>query len=117
MPHPRLRTRLVALAGAALLCALAAGMVGVRTAQAATGVKYGLTDDAWLLNGPGTLDDRLGTLDTLGVGVVRFTLRWDQIAHAQPASPASPSDSAYDWADQARCSTGCGRTGSTSCSS
>jgi hypothetical protein len=66
-------------------------------ASAASSVKYGLTDDAWLLNGSGTLESRLTRLDTLGVGVVRYTLHWDQIASSQPASPTDPADPAYDW--------------------
>jgi hypothetical protein len=66
-------------------------------ASAAPGVKFGLTDDAWLVNGPGTLDSRLAKLDVLGVRVVRFTLRWDQVARTRPTAPTDPSDAAYDW--------------------
>ena len=66
-------------------------------ASAATGVRYGLTDDAWLASGPGTVDERVTTLAGLGVRVVRYTLRWDQIATAQPTTPADPQDTAYDW--------------------
>ena len=60
-------------------------------ASAATGIAYGLTDDAWLANGPGTVEDRVTTLDGLGVQVVRFTLRWDQIAPTEPANPERPA--------------------------
>jgi hypothetical protein len=49
------------------------------------------------VSGPGTLDSRLSKLDVLGVRVVRFTLRWDQVAPTQPATPADPADPAYDW--------------------
>jgi hypothetical protein len=66
-------------------------------ASGAPGVKFGLTDDAWLVGGPGTLESRLTTLDTLGVRVVRFSLRWDQIARARPVTPTDPTDPAYDW--------------------
>ena len=45
----------------------------------------GIQDDAWLRWGPGTLDERLTTLDGLGVGTVRFTLVWGEIAQAKPA--------------------------------
>jgi hypothetical protein len=45
--------------------------------------------------GPGALETRLATLHGLGVGVVRFTLRWDQVAARKPASPRSPA--AYNW--------------------
>jgi hypothetical protein len=86
----RLRVPLVL---AAILLTLAAAP----HASAAPGVKFGLTDDAWLLNGPGTLDQRLAKLDVLGVRVVRFTIRWDQVAHTQPTVPSDPTDAAYDW--------------------
>ena len=45
--------------------------------------------------GPGTLAQRLTTLENLGVGVVRFTLRWDQVAKQKPANPRRAS--AYEW--------------------
>lgn len=86
---------------ACLATTLAAGLLlalaTAPRASAATGVKYGLTDDAWLLNGPGTLESRLTRLDTLGASVVRFTLHWDQIAGSEPTSPTDPADPAYDW--------------------
>ncbi len=65
--------------------------------SAAPGVKYGLTDDAWLVHSSGSLESRLAKLDTIGVTVVRFTLRWDQIASTRPTTPADPTDTAYDW--------------------
>ena len=89
-------------AGPAAFAALAATLlIGLATAPRATaapGVKYGLTDDAWLLNGSGTLESRLARLDALGVRITRFTLHWDQIAVSRPDSPTDPSDPAYDWA-------------------
>jgi hypothetical protein len=81
-----------------LLAAIVLTLAAAPHASAASGVKFGLTDDAWLTNGSGTLDQRLAKLDTLGVRVVRFTLRWDQIAHTKPTVPADPTDAAYDWA-------------------
>ena len=86
-----MRRMLLLLATLGLLLAVA------QPATAAPGVKFGLTDDAWLVSGPGTLDSRLAKLDVLGVRIVRFTLRWDQIARTQPTTPADPSDAAYDW--------------------
>ncbi len=80
-----------------ILAALALTLAAAEHASAAPGVKFGLTDDAWLVSGPGTLDSRVATLDVLGVRVVRFTLRWDQIAATQPAAPTDPADPAYDW--------------------
>jgi len=79
--------------GATVLVALA--LCVAAPAEASRGAEFGIQDDAWLMYGPGTLADRLTTLENLGVGVVRFTLRWDQVAAQKPASPRSPS--AYDW--------------------
>jgi hypothetical protein len=87
-----LRFALVAASSLALGTVLLPGSAG-----AATGVKYGMTDDAWLQSGPGTLESRLGRLDTLGVQVVRFTLNWNKIAATRPLDAADPEDSAYDW--------------------
>jgi hypothetical protein len=80
-----------------LLAAIVLTLAAAPHASAAPGVKFGLTDDAWLTSGSGTLDQRLAKLDTLGVGVVRYTLRWDQIAHTRPTVPADPTDAAYNW--------------------
>src|SRR5947199_3478949 len=79
-----------------LVCTLVTLLAPSRAA-AAPGVKFGLTDDAWLVSGQGSLSSRLERLDTLGVRVVRFTLRRDQIARSRPAAPTDPSDTAYDW--------------------
>jgi hypothetical protein len=87
-----MRTIFVTLAAFAVMCVSLPG-----AASAAPGIAYGLTDDAWLANGPGTVDDRVTTLAGLGVKVVRFTVRWDQVAPAEPADPANPQDPAYDW--------------------
>ena len=83
-----------------LLVTLVACLVALAAAQQATaapGVKYGLTDDAWLSNGPGTLDARVAKLQSLGVRVVRFTVHWDQVARTKPTTPVDPTDTAYDW--------------------
>jgi hypothetical protein len=82
---------LAALAAAAAVCATA------QAAAAAPGVRYGLTDDAWLAHGPGTVDARVATLERLGVQVVRFSLRWDEAAPTAPTTPSDPEDAAYDW--------------------
>lgn len=81
----------------ALLASLAVALAGAGRATAAPGVEYGLTDDAWLADGPGTLDDRVATLAGIGVSVVRFTLHWNEIAGTRPATPTDPQDPAYDW--------------------
>jgi hypothetical protein len=57
-------------------------------AEASPNVRYGVQDDAWLAAGPGTLDDRIAELRTLGVDVYRFTLRWDQVERR---------NNVYDW--------------------
>jgi hypothetical protein len=92
IPVPRLVAIALAAAGAALLLAASAPR-----AAAAPNVQYGLTDDAWLAHGPGSVDDRVATLSHIGVQVVRFTLHWDQIAASRPVDPTDPADPAYDW--------------------
>src|SRR4051794_5086120 len=79
--------------GAAIVAAFA--LLAAAPASASPGAQYGIQDDAWLLYGPGTLSDRLTTLDDLGVGIVRFTLRFDQVGARKPASARSPG--AYGW--------------------
>ena len=69
--------------------------VAALPAEASTGAQFGVQDDAWLMYGPGTLSQRLTTLDNLGVGIVRVTLRFDQVARTKPASARNPDD--YDW--------------------
>jgi hypothetical protein len=72
-------------------------LLAVASAVASPGARYGIQDDAWLLYGPDTLDARVSTLQGLGVGLVRVTVRWDQVATAKPATPRDPADAAYDW--------------------
>jgi hypothetical protein len=83
----------------AVLAALAAvtALVVPATAQASRSIQYGIQDDAWLAYGPGSLEERLNRLDSLGVAIVRYTLRWDQIARTAPANPRSHLDAAYRW--------------------
>jgi hypothetical protein len=78
-----------------LLLALLGALAVPASGTAAPGISFGIQDDAWL-NG-GTLDERLSTLDRLGPDVVRYTLRWDQVARKRPARAVNPSDKAYDW--------------------
>ena len=60
-----------------------------RRPQAAPGLRVGVTDDAWLEFGPGTLDERVAELQEMGVQVVRVTLDWYEIEAEQGT---------YDWA-------------------
>jgi len=62
---------------AVLACALLGAVAPA--AGASSGVRFGIQDDAWLVHGPGTLDDRLDRLERLGVDLVRFNLHWDRI--------------------------------------
>jgi hypothetical protein len=94
---PRRRRRAATVL--ASLAVLAAVFSAAPRAHAATGIRYGLTDDAWLQDGPGSVDDRVAQLQATGVRVVRFTLRWNEIAATRPAQAADPSDPAYDWSD------------------
>ena len=83
-----------------VLTTLLAGVIAVGAASPALAshtARFGVQDDAWLMYGPGTLDQRLGTLDTLGVKVMRFTLRWDQIAAKKPLNQRNPNDANYNW--------------------
>jgi hypothetical protein len=80
-----------------LLAATALGGLRATGANAAAGVQFGLTDDAWLLNGPGTTAQRVAQLQALGVHVVRFSIHWDQIAPNEPTTATDPTDPAYDW--------------------
>jgi hypothetical protein len=80
-----------------VLATLGLLLVGAAPASASSGAQFGIQDDAWLMYGPGTLDERLTTLDGLGTRLVRFTLRWDQVARTRPATPRDPADTAYDW--------------------
>ena len=84
---------------AALAVALVIGLdpIGADDATASSAVRYGVQDDAWLEHGPGTLSSRLEELQALGVDVVRYTVRWDQVSQRQPRRPRDPTDPAYDW--------------------
>jgi hypothetical protein len=90
LTHPR--AKLLVAIGAALV----AGAAGV-PAHAAPGVKYGIHDDAWLRDGPGSLEQRLSTLNSLGVELVRYNLRWNVIAAKRPAAATDDEDAAYHW--------------------
>jgi hypothetical protein len=83
----------------ATCAALAAAATLLLAAQAAASstARMGIQDDAWLRWGPGTLEQRLSTLDELGVRTVRFTLVWSEVARTKPGDARNPGDAAYDW--------------------
>lgn len=68
--------RLVVVVVAACAVLLAAGP---GSANAASSVRFGIQDDAWLEHGPGALSARVAILDRLGLDVVRVTLEWYRI--------------------------------------
>jgi hypothetical protein len=78
-----------------VLAALA--LIYAAPAAPSSGVRFGIQDDAWIAHGPGTLADRLATLDGLGVDLVRFSIRWDDVARRAPGEAENPDDAAYDW--------------------
>ena len=59
--------------------AVAALLAFARPVQASPFIRYGLQDDAWLVYGPGTLDERLDELNRIGVDLVRFTIHWNEV--------------------------------------
>jgi hypothetical protein len=73
----------------ALIAAVFAAALWAQPAHATTLVKYGIQDDNYILNGPGKLGQRLDTLDKLGVDVVRYTVRWDEV---------EPRQGRFNWA-------------------
>jgi hypothetical protein len=75
-----------AVVSVSVLVAAAALLAG--NASAASGVRFGIQDDAWLEFGPGSLGQRVAKLDRLGLEVVRVTVHW----HETEASPGR-----YDW--------------------
>jgi hypothetical protein len=83
----------------ALLCAFAAAAaaVFVTGTPASPGVQFGIHDDAWVLYGPGTLQQRLDQLQRLGVDVVRVSIHWNDVARTKPARALAANDPAYEW--------------------
>jgi hypothetical protein len=80
-----------------LLLALLSGLASAGRAAASPNAAFGIQDDAWLAYGQGSVTQRVATLQSLGVRLARFTLRWDKIAPSRPADPRNPSDPAYAW--------------------
>ena len=72
-------------------CAYASSAAAAPTSSTA------IQDDAWLLDGPGTFDQRLDVVQSLGVTIVRFSIHWDQVAPTRPARALASNDPAYRW--------------------
>jgi hypothetical protein len=75
-----------------LVAAFASFLALSAPADASPYVRYGLQDDAWIAYGPGTLDERLDTLDEMGVKLVRYTLDWSRIEARKGTSGWGQSD-------------------------
>jgi polysaccharide biosynthesis protein PslG len=78
-----MRVVVALVVAAACICAGAA-----QDARAASDVRFGIQDDAWLEAGPGRLTDRTATLQRLGFDVVRITIDWNE-------TETSPGE--YNW--------------------
>jgi hypothetical protein len=81
----------------ASIVAVGAFLVYAMRAEASPFIQYGVQDDAWLLGGPGTFDERLDKVEALGVDLVRINIRWDQVAAKRPTKSADNLDPAYNW--------------------
>jgi hypothetical protein len=93
----RLRPRAFLAFVALLVGTLVFAGVGTGASSSSRSVLYGINDDAWLQHGSGSLESRLDVLERLGPEVVRFTIRWDQVARTRPDRPRDHGDPAYDW--------------------
>jgi hypothetical protein len=62
-----------------LIFAVALALAVAGPASASSFAQYGVQDDAWLMYGAGSLDQRVSTLQNLGVHVVRLSIRWDEV--------------------------------------
>jgi hypothetical protein len=76
---------------------LAVLAIAAAPASASRYAQFGVQDDAWLMYGAGSLDQRVATLHDMGVKIVRLSIRWDQVAPTRPANERNPADPAYSW--------------------
>jgi hypothetical protein len=86
----------------AAVCVLLVALCASATASASPRVAYGIKDDAWIAFGPGTLQQRVRELDGLGVGLVRYTLFWHEIAVTRPRYPRWSGSRTYTWGSSDR---------------
>jgi hypothetical protein len=85
--------RCLAIACAAL-AAVALGVTSV--VSAAPRLQVGVTDDAWLMFGPGTAEERAQQLHDMGAEVVRVTLDWRRIESQEGTFDWEREDAALD---------------------
>src|SRR3954454_8294465 len=83
---------------ALVLASICAAALAAGRAHASPYVVYGIQDEAWLRYGNGSLTERTMQLKSMGVGIVRFTLRWNEVAAKRPANARNPGDRAYNFA-------------------
>ena len=79
---------LVRFASPIVLLAVLVALLGAAPASASPNVRYGVLDDAWIQYGPGSLDQRLDRLQSLGIDLVRFNVAWNEV---------EPKQGVYDW--------------------
>jgi hypothetical protein len=87
----RIWMRTIPVVAAVVTAATTTFLATAPAVSASPNVHYGIQDDAWLTTGDGALSSRLDTLQRLGVDVVRFSLRWNEIA------AAGPDQAGWDW--------------------
>ena len=75
--------------------------IAATSAFAGSSVSYGLQDDAWLRYGPGTVEQRVTTLQGLGLDSVRVTVRWDAIETAKGTFDWGGTDAVLEQLDTA----------------
>ena len=79
-----------------LAATVAAFLAYSAPAEASPYVRYGLQDDAWLVYGPGTLDERIAELDRIGVDLVRFTINWNEVEKVRGKRSWGSADSVLE---------------------
>ena len=79
---------------AVIAAAFAALLAFAQPASASPDVRYGLQDDAWLVHGSGTLEQRVGTLEAMGVELVRFTINWHEVERTRGEREWGSADAA-----------------------
>lgn len=85
--------RCLAIASVAV-AAVALGVASV--ASAAPRLEVGVTDDAWLMFGPGTPEERAQQLHDMGAELVRVTLDWRRIESQEGTFDWEREDAALD---------------------
>jgi hypothetical protein len=84
-----------------VLAAIFVAAIAATSAFAGSSVSYGIQDDAWLQYGPGTVAQRVATLQGLGLDIVRVTMRWDAIETAKGTFDWEGADAVLEELDTA----------------